>query len=74
MPWDPVLKKNLLKSVLTDPVKKVQNVLPKIILTITFWKNYKNNARDTNYFTKCLCGEWLLVNENMILIVSLNEN
>ena len=57
----PSFKENLLKSVLADPVKKVQNVLPKIILTITFWKNYKNNARDTNYFTKnftkCLCGE-----------------
>ena len=34
----------------------------------------KNNARDTNYFTKCLCGKWLLVNENVILMVSLNEN
>ena len=29
-------------------------------------------ARDTNYFTKCLCGKWLLVNENVILMVSLN--
>ena len=61
MLWDLNLKKNLLKSVLADPVKNVQNVLPKIILTITFWKNYKNNARDTNYFTKnftkCLYGE-----------------
>ena len=37
-----------------------------------------NNARDTNYFTNfftnCWCGEWLLVNENMILIVDLDEN
>ena len=52
MSWVPVLKKNLLKSILADPVKNMQNALPKIILTITFWKNYKNNARDTNYFTK----------------------
>ena len=41
-------------------------------------RNGKNNIRDTNYFTQkfteCLCGEWLLVNENMILMVSLNEN
>ena len=31
--------------------------------------NIKNNARDTNYFSKyftnCWCGEWLLVNEKM---------
>ena len=37
-----------------------------------------NNARGTNYFTKCFtncwCGEWLLVNEKMILIVSLDKN
>ena len=58
----PSFKENLLKSVLADPVKKnVQNALPKLILTITFWKNYKNNTTDTNYFTnfftKCLCDE-----------------
>ena len=35
----------------------------------------KNNARDTNYFTNCWCGdEWLLVNKKMILIVDLDEN
>ena len=37
-----------------------------IPLLITSYQK-KNNARDTNYFTKnftkCLCGEWLLVNE-----------
>ena len=37
-----------------------------------------NNVKDTNYFTKnCTnhwCGEWLLVNENVILMVGLNEN
>ena len=39
---------------------------------------FLNNARDTNYFTKkftkCLYGKWLLVNENVILMVTLNEN
>ena len=38
----------------------------------------KNNVRDINYFTKnftnCWCGEWLLVNEKVILIVDLDEN
>ena len=38
----------------------------------------KNNVRDTNYFTKkftnCWCGEWLLVNEKVILTVDLDEN
>ena len=24
---------------------------------------YKNNARDTNYFTNCWYSEWLLVNK-----------
>ena len=42
-------------------LRNAQNALPKLTLTITFWKNYKNNARDTNYFTnfftKCLCDE-----------------
>ena len=37
-----------------------------------------NNDRDRNYFTKNFtnywCGEWLLVNEKMILMVGLNEN
>ena len=37
-----------------------------------------NNARDINYFatnfTNCWCKEWLLVNENVILIVGLDEN
>ena len=36
-----------------------------------------NDARDTNYFTKyftnCWYGEWLLVNEKVILIVSLDK-
>ena len=39
---------------------------------------YLNNARDTNYFTKkftnCWCGQWLLVNEKVILIMGLDEN
>ena len=46
-----------------------------------FWEEdimIKNNARDTNYFTKfftnCWCGEWLLVNEKWILMVGLNKN
>ena len=38
----------------------------------------KNNARDTNSFTKFFTndwrGEWLLVNEKVILVVGLNEN
>ena len=38
----------------------------------------KNNVRDTNYFTKkftnCWCGEWLLVNEKVILMVGLDKN
>ena len=44
------------------------------------WKVYikKNNVRDINYFTKkftnCWCGQWLLVNEKVILIMSLDEN
>ena len=29
----------------------------------------KNNTRDINYFTNCRCGEWLLTNEKVILIV-----
>ena len=37
-----------------------------------------NNSRDTKYFTKffinCWCGEWLLINEKVILMVGLNEN
>ena len=50
----------------------------KVISTIDMKEMENNNIRDTNYFTQkfteCLCGEWLLVNENMILMVSLNEN
>ena len=50
----------------------------KVISTIDTKEMEKNNTRDTNNFTqnftKCLCGEWLLVNENVILTVSLNEN
>ena len=42
------------------------------------WFKNINNPKDTNYFTKnftnCWCGEWLLVNEKVILMVSLNEN
>ena len=38
----------------------------------------KNNARETNNFTKnftnCWCDEWLLINKNVILMVSLDEN
>ena len=38
----------------------------------------KNNARNTNFFrknfTSCWCGEWLLVNEKVILMISLDEN
>ena len=40
--------------------------------------SYKNNARNTNFFTKnftnCWYGEWLLVNEKVILMTSLDEN
>ena len=40
--------------------------------------SHKNNARDTNYFTKnftnCWYGKWLLVNEKVILTVGLNKN
>ena len=36
--------------------------------------NWKNNVRDTKNFTNCWYGEWLLVNEKMILIVGLDEN
>ena len=39
---------------------------------------WKNNTRDTNYFTKkftnCWYGKWLLVNEKVILMMSLDEN
>ena len=38
----------------------------------------RNNARDTNFFynifTNCWYGEWLLVNEKVMLMVSLSEN
>ena len=38
-------------------------------ITYTHTHNIKNNARNTNYFSKCFtncwCGEWLLVNEKM---------
>ena len=38
----------------------------------------KNNTRNTNYFTNFFtnfwCGEWLLVNEKLILVVDLDEN
>ena len=37
-----------------------------------------NNAKNTNYFTKFFtnywCGEWLLVNKKVILMMSLDEN
>ena len=37
-----------------------------------------NNTRDTNYyikfFTKYWCGKWLLVNENVILMVGLDDS
>ena len=37
-----------------------------------------NNVKDTNYFiknfTNCWCGEWLLVNKEVKLIVGLDEN
>ena len=33
-----------------------------------------NNVRDINYFTNYWHGEWLLVNEKVILMVSLDEN
>ena len=36
--------------------------------------SHKNNARDTNYFTNCWYGKWLLVNEKVILTVGLNKN
>ena len=40
--------------------------------------NVLNNARDTNYFRKIFtnyrCGEWLLVNEKVILMVDIDEN
>ena len=39
---------------------------------------FKNNAKDTNYFTKkftnCWCDEWFLINEKVIIMVDLNEN
>ena len=46
------------------------------------WIECSNNiriiARDTNYFTKNFtnywCGKWLLINEKVILMLSLNEN
>ena len=34
----------------------------------------KNNARDTNSFTNYWIGKWLLVNEKVILMMSLDEN
>ena len=34
----------------------------------------KNNARDTIFFTNCWYGEWLLVNENVILMMGLDKN
>ena len=41
-------------------------------------KKKRNNTRDTNYFIKkCTnywCGEWLLINEKVILMVGLDEN
>ena len=37
-----------------------------------------NNARDINFFTKfftnCWCGEWLLVNKKVILMVGPDKN
>ena len=44
------------------------------------WKGErkKNNTRNTNYFTKNFTNywydEWLLVNENVILMMGLDEN
>ena len=35
---------------------------------------FANNVRDTNFFTNKWCGEWLLVNEKVILKMSLDEN
>ena len=39
---------------------------------------WKNNTRDTNYFTKKFTnywyGKWLLVNEKVILMVGLDKN
>lgn len=43
-----------------------------------FMVAFMNNVRDTNYFIKKItnywCGEWLLVNKKVILIIGLDEN
>ena len=40
--------------------------------------SYLNNVKDTNFFTKMFtkywCGEWLLVNKKVILMVVRDEN
>ena len=45
---------------------------------IDFTQNNNNNIRDTNFFiinfTNCWCGEWLLINEKVMLMVGLDEN
>ena len=33
-----------------------------------------SNARDASFFINYWCDEWLLINENVILVVGLEEN
>ena len=54
------------------------NATIDIVLSNTTITKFFNNVRDTNIltkiFTNCWCDEWLLVNEKVILMVSLDEN
>jgi len=53
-------------------------IIGKWKINVNSGLKWKNNARDTNFFTKnftkCWCSEWLLVNEKMMLMVGLDEN
>ena len=59
--WNPLMRKwKILKSFKLKEQKKM------------------SKARDTNFFTKnftnCWCGEWLLINEKVMLMMDLDEN
>ena len=76
-----VLRESLLKNNLYS-IKKKKKKKTRIIdnwHSIFYIFVNMNNTRDTNYFTKkkitsCWCGDWLLVNEKVILMVGLKEN
>ena len=77
----------IVKRLMLDIPTFLQKILQTIDMARLNWQLYfwfwvaysqKINARDTNFFTKnftnCWYGEWLLVNEKMILMMDLDEN